>query len=220
MPFGIGRAVGQDLIEVDPSSGVQKPLKNVPSRDRFLDNDEIVSFWAACEALGWPWGKVCQLMLLTGQRESEVGGMRWQELDPDKRTWSIPAKRTKNGKAHDVALSDLAFSIIDKGVPRFEAPAGKDFLFSMRGHAAVTSFDHAKLKLNERMALKLPWRLHDLRRTCTTGLARLGIPPHVADKVLNHQSGVIKGVAAVYNRFQYLDERRAALQAWGGCIGR
>jgi integrase len=67
-------------------------------------------------------------MLLTAQRRSEVGGMRWQELDLDKRVWSIPAVRTKNGKAHDVALSDLAFSIIDKGVPRFEAPAGKDFL--------------------------------------------------------------------------------------------
>lgn len=85
----------------------------------------------------------------------------------------------------------------------------------MRGFAAVTSFDHAKLKLDERMSVKRPWRLHDLRRTCTTGLAKLGIPPHVADRILNHQSGTIKGVAAVYNRYQYLDERRKALEAWG-----
>jgi integrase len=104
------------------------------------------------------------------------------------------------------------------GVPRLEAPVNKDFLFSVRGFAAVTSFDHAKLKLDERMTVKAPWRLHDLRRTATTGLAKLGIPPHVADRVLNHQSGKISGVAAIYNRYEYINERRAALQAWGRYI--
>ncbi len=143
--------------------------------------------------------------------------MKWSELDLDKHNWSIPAVRTKNGKAHDVALSDLAMSIIE-AVPRLEAPAGRDFLFSVQANCAVTSFDYAKLKLDARMSVKLPWRLHDLRRTACRGMARLGIPPHVADRVLNHQSGTISGVAAVYNRFQYLDQRRKALEAWGGYI--
>jgi integrase len=79
----------------------------------------------------------------------------------------------------------------------------------------VRGFGHAKQRVVDYMGSAQPWRLHDLRRTCTTGMARLGVAPHVADRVLNHQSGTISGVAAVYNRFQYLDERRDALNAWG-----
>jgi integrase len=155
------------------------------------------------------------MLLLTGQRLNEVGGMRWGELHlVEHRVWHLPAARTKNSKAHDVALSNQAIEIINS-LPCFAALPGKpDFVFSVRGDRAVVGFSDAKKGLNKLMGVA-DWTLHDLRRTATTGMARLGIPPHVADRVLNHTSGTISGVAAVYNRFQYLDERRDALAAWG-----
>jgi integrase len=212
-----------------------------------LTDDEIVAFWKACEKLGWPFGVCCQLMLLTGQRESEVAGMRWTELETTSRkvkvkakidgqeqeterevglVWRLPrerpvpgAKGVKNSKAHDVALSALALSIIEnpdpQKMPHFDTPPPRDFLFTVRAGRPITSFDFAKQKLDALMTLETPWRLHDLRRTATTGMAELGFAPHIIDKILNHQSGTISGTAAIYNRFNYYDERRAALEAWG-----
>jgi len=87
-------------------------------------------------------------------------------------------------------------------------------LFSGTGRTPVSGFSRAKTRLDAAVGAT-DWTFHDLRRTATTGLARLGIPPHIADKILNHTAGTIRGVAAVYNRFAYLDERRAALEAWG-----
>jgi hypothetical protein len=123
-----------------------------------------------------------------------------------------------------VHLSALARETI-QAVPRI---TGQDLLFSRTGARPVSGFSAAKTRLDRRMldALRTddkaaelpPWILHDLRRTATTGMARLGIAPHVADKVLNHTAGTIRGVAAVYNRFEYLDERRAALEAWSRYI--
>ncbi len=148
--------------------------------------------------------------------------MRWSEINGA--TWTIPGSRAKNGKPHIVHLSALALETIE-AAPRI---AGQDLLFSGTGKRPVSGFSGAKGRLDERMldalredddAAKLPpWTLHDLRRTAITGMARLGIAPHVADKVLNHTAGTIRGVAAVYNRFEYLEERRAALEAWGRCI--
>jgi len=146
--------------------------------------------------------------------KNEVAGMRWSELDLDNRVWHLPKERTKNGKAHDVSLSDQAMAIINR-LFRFKPEPGKsDFVFSITGTTSVIGFSYAKANLAEIIGIS-DWRTHDLRRTATPGMARLGIPPHVADRVLNHTSGTISGVAAVYNRFQYLDERRNALEAWG-----
>ncbi len=119
-------------------------------------------------------------------------------------------------------LGALALEILE-AVPQIE---GQALLFSGTGKSPVSGFSQAKARLDEEMMKSMhaeagdevqiaPWVLHDLRRTATTGMARLGIAPHVADRVLNHQAGVIRGVAAVYNRFQYLDERKAAVEAWG-----
>jgi len=111
-------------------------------------------------------------------------------------------------------LSDQAIEIIN-GLHRFKPELGRpDFVFSFKGDVAVSEFAYAKHNVAKDMGTA-DWRHHDLRRTATTGMARLGIPPHVADRVLNHTSGTISGVAAVYNHFQYLDERRDALAAWG-----
>jgi integrase len=209
-------AAAKDLVGADPTAGVLKPLVREVARDRVLGDDEITWFWSGTELLGWPFGPIARLLLVTAQRESEVAGMRRSELDLDRRTWTIPGERAKNGKAHVVHLNDLVIETIE-AVPNLG-----DLLFSSNGQRPVSGFSNAKERLDRFMsaaggdeAVIEGWRWHDLRRTATTGMARLSIAPHVADKVLNHTTGTIRGVAAVYNRHAYLDERRAALDAWG-----
>lgn len=223
-----GWAVANDLAPADPTAGVRRPAKEA-QRDRVLSDDEIAAFWRGCEGIGKPFGPLFKLLLLTAQREAEVAGMRWSELDNTEapKVWTIPGSRAKNGKPHIVHLSGLTTEII-AAVPRV---AGQDLLFSGSGKRPVSGFSAAKARLDDRILAALrdvagdaaelaPWTLHDLRRTAITGMARLGIAPHVADKVLNHAAGTIRGVAAVYNRFDYLDERRAALDSWAGLVER
>jgi integrase len=218
-----GWAVANNLALADPTVGVRRPAKEA-QRDRVLTDDEIRVFWAATGELGYPFGPLFRLLLLTAQRESEVAGMRWSEFDrvDGPTVWTIPGGRAKNNKPHIVHLSPLAVEVI-AALPRI---AGQDLLFSGTGKTPVSGFSGAKERLDNRMLAGIrdigraaadlpPWTLHDLRRTATTGMARLGIAPHVADKVLNHTAGTIRGVAAVYNRFEYLGERKAALEAWG-----
>ena len=206
-----GWAAANDLTLADPTAGVRRPAKEA-SRDRVLTDDEIRAFWGSAEQLAMPWGHLFRLLLLTAQRENEVAGMRWPELDIEKRTWAIPGERAKNGKSHTVHLSALAIEILEQ-VPRV---AGQDLLFSGTGKTPVSGFSRAKVRIDRLMGGEIaPWVLHDLRRTATTCMARIGIAPHIADRVLNHTAGTIRGVAAIYNRFDYLDERQAALEALG-----
>ena len=220
-----GWAGANDFVTADPTAGVRRPAKEA-QRDRVLSDCEIAAFWIASDGLGNPFGFLFRLLLLTAQRESEVAGMRWSELNLANKIWTIPGSRAKNGKPHIMHLSALALKTIE-ALPRI---AGQDLLFSRTGGRPASGFSAAKKRLDMRMlkakcdddeAGELPaWTLHDLRRTATTGMARLGIAPHVADKVLNHSAGTIRGVAAVYNRFEYLDERRIALEAWGRFVER
>jgi integrase len=204
-------ATRKRYIETDPAAEVEKPLKKEPSRERVLADHEIVAFWKGCDTIGWPFGPCFQLLLVTGQRREEVAGMRWHELDLAGRVWNIPSARTKNSRPHIVHLSDLAMSII-QGLPRFKPIAGRGFVFSTKGDVSISGFSYAK----DRIVMPAEdWTLHDLRRTITTGMASLGVAPHVADRVLNHISGQITGVAAIYNRFAYLEERKGALEVWG-----
>jgi integrase len=218
-----GWAVANNFAFSDPTAGIRRPAKEA-QRDRVLMDKEISAFWTATDGLGYPFAPLFRLLLLTAQRQSEVGGIRWAEFDnPESPTvWTIPGSRAKNGKPHIVQLNALAAEVIE-AVPRIE---GQDLLFSATGKTPASGFSSAKERLDSRMLAALreiageaadlpPWTLHDLRRTATTGMARLGIAPHVADKVLNHTAGTIRGVAAVYNRFQYSAERKAALEAWG-----
>jgi integrase len=165
-------------VDVDPSAEIPKPLKNKRSRERVLSDDEIISFWRGCGDLGWPFGPIFRLLLLTAQRRNEVAGMRWSELDLDGKVWHLPGSRTKSSRPHDVHLSDLAIDII-QALPRFvPSPGRPDFLFSSKGDVAVSGFAYAKSNLDEVMPAT-DGRLHDLRRTVTTGLARLKIQPPV-----------------------------------------
>ena len=139
--------------------------------------------------------------------------MRWAELDLPVRTWTIPAVRSKNGKPHIVHLSDAAVDVL-AGLPRVA-----DLVFTTNGRTPFQAWSKAKRELDQRSAIS-GWTLHDLRRTVVSGMARLGIPPHIADKILNHQSGTISGVAAVYQRHQFLTERRDALDRWSDHVHR
>lgn len=212
-----GWAVGKDLIGANPCDGVKPPTKE-KARDRVLGEDEIRAFWAATGELDWPFGPLFRLLLLTAQRRDEVATMAWDELPFEKRLWSLPREKAKNDQGHDVHLSAQALDIL-AALPRV---AG-GLVFSTNGRTAVSGFSRAKERLDVIMATAAgreiePWILHDLRRTATTGMARLKFPPHVVDRVLNHTSGTIRGVARVYNRFDYLDERKAAIEAWGRAV--
>jgi integrase len=210
-----GWAVANATVPTDPTFGVSKPVTKLPSCDRVLDDTEIISFWHACGEIGWPFGPLYQLLLLTAQPRGEVGSMQWSELDLKNKVWHIPGQRTKNGKQHDVPLSDLALDVFD-GLKRSEPAPGKpDFVFSWNGDAPVTGFAHAKARIAKLMGVD-GWRLHDLRRTAAVGMAKLGIPPHVAAQVLNHAPP--RGIAAIHHRLQRPQECRLALETWGSYV--
>jgi integrase len=139
--------------------------------------------------------------------------MQWSQLDLNEAVWTIPASVAKNGRAHEVPLSMTALDII-QSLPRF---VGSDLVFTTTGVSPISGFGRAKDRLDFLMETD-EWRLHDLRRTVASGMARLGVAPHVIEKVLNHVSGEISGVAAVYNRHGYNTEKREALQIWSDFV--
>jgi integrase len=198
----------EELIAADPTARVRKVVKEV-ARDRILTDDEIRLFWAGCDKLGWPFGPMYKLLLVTAQRRDEVGGAEWSEIDLERRLWIIPREKAKNDRAHEVHLSALAAEVIE-GLHRI----GDRFLFTTTGARPISGFSKSKARLDALMGNPPEWILHDLRRTAATGMARLNIAPHIVDKILNHVSGSIRGVAAVYNRHAYLEERRGALETW------
>lgn len=207
--------VEQGSLETSPCLGMKPPAK-AGSRDRVLTDDELKIIWTAAEGVGLPFGPVVQILMLTGQRRGEVVGMRWADLDLDKALWTIPGERTKNAKPHAVPLSAAVVAII-AAIPR----TGSAFVFPARGRPeqAYSGYSKGKRELDA-LAKLHDWTLHDLRRTAATGMARLGIAPHVVERVLNHVSGTFAGVAGIYNRFRYEDEMKAALDAWAESLAK
>lgn len=204
-------------IESNSCTGLHRPTAPEP-RERVLSDSELKWFWLACDKLGPPFGPMLQLLLLTGQRLREVAGMRHDELRDD--DWHLPGTRTKNHRPHVVPLTASARELIDR-VPQI---ANSPFIFSTTGNTAVSGFSRTKKTLDTAMlavaqqdnakATIPPWRIHDLRRSAVTGMAELGIPPHVVELVVNHISGARGGIAGVYNKSELLPERRAALERW------
>jgi integrase len=204
--------VGQAVLDVSPADGVPLPAKEV-TRDRVLTEDELVRVIVAARTMGEPYGAIVELLALTGQRREEVARCTWDEIDLRARVWTLPRERTKNTKHHTVHLSDQAVTVLS-GTRKL----GK-FVFSQTGENPFQAFSSAKREL-DKLSGVTGWRLHDLRRTCVSGMARLGVAPHVADKILNHQSGTISGVAAVYQRHDFLAERNDALEQWAAHVVR
>ena len=204
--------VGRAILDQSPAEGVPVPAKEV-ARDRVLSDDELARVILAARQVDDRYGGIVELLALTGQRREEVARLAWDELDFTQRVWTIPKSRTKNAKPHIVQLSDPAIAVLRR------LRNQGSHVFALHGTKPFQDFTTAKRKLDE-LSQVTGWRLHDLRRTCVSGMARLGIAPHVADKILNHQSGTISGVAAVYQRHEFLRERKEALERWGAHVAK
>lgn len=201
-------SIERGYIENNPATGISPPSREKP-RDRVLDDDELLRVWNACDDIAFPFGPLFQLLALTAQRRGEVSGMKWSEICLQTQTWSLPGSRVKNGRAHSVPLCPVVINILIS-MPRF---LNSDLVFTTTGTTPVSGFGKYKQRIDEATGVK-DWRLHDLRRTAASGMARLGVAPHVVERILNHSTGAISGVAAVYNRYGYEDEKRDALKLW------
>jgi integrase len=202
--------VGRAIVERSPCEGIRVPTVE-RARDRVLTDSELAEVIRAARQLGGPYGAIVEILALTGQRRDEVARMSWDEVDLDRRIWALPATRTKNDRPHIVQLPGAAVAVIGA------QPRAGGLVFSRSGATPVGDFSSQKRKLDEVCGVS-HWRLHDLRRTMVSGMARLGVAPHVADKILNHVAGKISGVAAVYQRHEFLKERRDALERWGAYV--
>ncbi len=199
-------AVNEGFLEASPFARMTSPVKKHP-RERDLKHFELRRLWPACEATPYPFGPLVQLLALTLQRRNEVAGMQWDEIDLDKAQWTLPAERSKSKRAHIVPLSKPAVQII-KGLPRY---LGGPYVFTTNeGARPVSGFSRMKAQL-DKVAKINAWRLHDLRRTGRSEMARLKVDDVVAERVLNH---LPRGLARVYNQYQYLPEKRDALSLW------
>ena len=228
----------------------ENPFADLPiaagttERERALSDAEIAEVWAAADTLGYPFGPFYKLMILTLQRREEVAGMRWSEIDLDRRMWILPGARVKTGKPHIVHLSEPACAVL-RMIPRV---SGCDLVFSTTtyrlGASAVptgkrkaepmpiSGFSQGKRYLDAAIARAraaaakrgndpepmTAWRVHDLRRTGVTILAALGFDSIVVDKILAHQPGRLRGVAGIYQRHDFLRERAAAVDAWAAHV--
>jgi len=227
---------GRGDIDASPLDGIAPPSP-VPSRDRVLTDDELALAIRAAAQMERPFGQFFELIFATGQRRNEVAGLDWSELSRERATWTLPAVRAKNGEPSIIPLNAQALAVLDtlagcadeteRKWPR------KGLILSTTGKRPISGFSRAKARLDVDMlelarkdaeeagedpeAVTLaPWRLHDARRTLATALQRLGVRFEVTEAVLNHTSGASRsGVAAVYQRHNWAEEKRAALEAWG-----
>jgi integrase len=182
-------------LDRNPASGLSRPAVE-RSRERVLGDDELAVVWKAAERLAWPWGPYVQLLILSGQRRREAAELRWSEIDLEAAVWRLPAERSKSNRSHVIPLSEPALEIL-RAAPRL---AGDDHVFWTHRGAGLSGFAQSKAKL-DRIILQsgaelAPWSLHDLRRSCATGMAQLGVEPHVLAAVLNHAPASVQGVTA------------------------
>ena len=195
-------ALKEELIETSPAIQIDRPGKET-ERERALSVDEIGIVWATFDSMGYPWGTLFKMLLVTGQRRGEVAGMKWSEITPD--GWRLPGERVKNGKGHLVPLSSLAREILD-GVPQIG-----EFVFRSRIDAPLSSWNRVTNKARKLSGPMEEWRLHDLRRTFATQLRQLGVDRLVVSKMLNHAEG---GVTRIYDRYNADPEQAAAMERW------
>jgi integrase len=195
-------------VEQNPVIGAVQP-EDSKGRERVLSDTELAAVWRACGDDDY--GRIIRLLILTGARRAEIGGLRFSELDPDAGTWTLPGERAKNGRTHTLPLPAVAWDII-AAVPH---RAHRDQLFGARAAEGFTDWA-LKLELDDRLQGKMAgsWTVHDIRRTVATRMADLGIQPHIIEQVLNHQGGHKRGVAGIYNRSSYEREVRTALATW------
>jgi len=216
-------AADRGHISASPMSGMRRPELGYVARERVLSMGELRRVWAAANTMGYPFGDAVRLILLTGQRRSEIAEMEWGWLDAEQLTVEIPAARYKTKRAHVIPLSTPARALV-QSLPRWN---GGNCIFSTGGRGGIagarpiSGFSKAKqaisakiteIEVKQGLPAMEPWTIHDIRRSVATHMARSGVPQEHIERVLGH---VVQGVAGTYNRYSYLDEKRAALEAWG-----
>jgi integrase len=196
----------RDVIAASPCAGVPLPSKETP-RDRVLNDAELHHLWLACDAVGGPAGACIKLLILTGQRRSEIARLKWNEVDGD--VLALSAERMKGRVPHIVPLSTQAAAIIasmPQIVPQVFGPI---------------HFGRFKRRLDARMGKDVAhWVVHDVRRSAASGMARIGVPVPVIEKILAHRSGTFRGIVGTYQRHSFLPEMAAAMQRWGDHVER
>jgi integrase len=216
-----GWAMREGLADANPVIGTNNPYEG-KGRERVLSGTELAEVWKAAGAEGAPlaYGIIVRLLILTGQRREEIGGLKWSEIDLASGLIRLPGERVKNHRAHDVPLAEPALALL-RAVPHV-----RDFVFGA-GANGFAGYSIPKRELDRKIAAARqaagrepmpPWILHDLRRSCATHMAELGVQPHIVEAVLNHASGHKAGVAGVYNKAPYEREKRQALALWADRI--
>jgi integrase len=208
-------AMSRDWIEASPAEAIAKTKAESP-RDRFLDMEEVRWVYTTADMLGYPLGGYLKMLFLTGQRRTEVGMMRWEDLDLDAGTWSLSSADTKAARAHLVPLSPDAVTIL-KATPRLGA-----YVWTTDGRTYLSGYTHVKARLDGLLkaqgAMLKAWRLHDIRRSVATHMVRLGVTETIVGRVLNHAP---QGVTArTYALHSYEPEKRSALTRWAAEIDR
>jgi integrase len=209
-----GWAIKQGIASANPVAFTEKNAE--VSRDRVLTGDELRQVWTALPSSDY--GDVLKLLILTGQRKGEIAGMCWGEVDFERDVITLPAQRVKNGRTHRLPMSSAVREIL-AGRPRL---ADRDLVFGL-GARGFSGWSQSKKQLDKAIAARrkaddakpmTPWTVHDLRRTCATMMANIGVQPHVVEACLNHASGFRGGIAGVYNRASYTAEMGQALARW------
>jgi integrase len=195
-------ALKEELIDSSPAIRIDRPGQE-RERERSLSAAEIETAWSAFDKLGYPFGTVYKMALVTGQRRGEVAGMKWAEITAE--GWKLPGERAKKAKGHLVPLSSLAREILDG------APQIGELVFRSHRDAQVQNWSKAAKRLRKLCGPMEPWHLHDLRRTFATHLRSLGIDRLVVSKLLNHAEA---GITKVYDRYSADAEKSAAMERW------
>jgi integrase len=189
-----GWLIREGLLDANPVAGTGVADEG-PSRDRVLTERELAEVWRKGS-------EVIRLLILTGQRRDEIAFLHWHEVDLARKLIVLPSERTKNKVKHELPLSRQALAILRL------RPRSEEMVFDR------ISWSYAKEQLDKSLKNVAPFKLHDIRRTVATGMAELGIQPHIIEAILNHVSGHKSGVAGIYNRAKYEGEMRSALQRW------
>jgi integrase len=203
--------VEDELIEANPCASTRRPPP-AKARERTLTDAELAAVWRASASLAPQYMAMTRLLIATGARLREVTGLRWAELNDDLSLWTLPAARAKNGHEHRVPLTKLARAAVE-ATPRIAGP----YVFTFSGRAPMEGFSKQKRKLDHLADVK-DWCWHDLRRTCATGLQRVGARLEVIESVLNHVGGSRSGLVGTYQRFGFEPEKAAVLAAWAAHV--
>lgn len=201
-------AVQRDLLDVNPAAGIRRPTAE-KSRDRVLGEDEIRIFWERVPTrmrMSESVRVALRLILILGQRPGETCSMEWAELDLKRGWWELPREKTKSDRVHRVPLTALAIEQITN------QPQGDRWVFpSMNGQPLKRlALSHAIRRNLEHFGLER-WTPHDLRRSCASHLAAVGVDRFIIERILNHSDNTVGGI---YDRYSYDDQKRRALEKW------